>query len=65
MPHTGYAPQLFPTRKTLESLEGLETTASVFAAADARPTTPILPRFVVEDGVGHVYLPGDPNPHEP
>jgi len=56
---------IFPTRKTLESLEGMETTASVFDAALARPTMPILPRFVVEDGVGHVYLPGDPNPHEP
>ncbi len=56
---------IFPTRKTLESLEGLETTAAVFDAAAGRPTTPILPRFVMEDGEGHVYLPGDPNPHEP
>jgi 8-oxo-dGTP pyrophosphatase MutT (NUDIX family) len=56
---------IFPTRMTLESLAGLETTASVFDTAKARPTTPILPRFVVEDGEGHVYLPGDPNPHEP
>ena len=56
---------IFPTRKTLESLEGLETTVSVFEAAKTRPTIPILPRFVMEDGEGHVYLPGDPNPHEP
>ena len=56
---------IFPTRKTLESLEGLETTTAVFDAAAGRTTMPILPRFVVEDGVGHVYLPGDPNPHEP
>jgi hypothetical protein len=56
---------IFPTRKTLESLAGLETTGSVFDAAKARPTTPILPRFVVEEGEGRVYLPGDPNPHEP
>jgi 8-oxo-dGTP pyrophosphatase MutT (NUDIX family) len=56
---------IFPTRKTLESLAGLETAASVFEAAAERPTTPILPRFVVEEGEGRVYLPGDPNPHEP
>lgn len=56
---------IFPTRKTLESLEGLETTASVFDAAAARSVQPVLPRFVVEDGEGRVYLPGDPNPHEP
>jgi 8-oxo-dGTP pyrophosphatase MutT (NUDIX family) len=56
---------IFPTRKTLESLEGLETTEAVFEAAGSRVTDPILPRVVVEDGVGHVYLPGDPNPHDP
>jgi 8-oxo-dGTP pyrophosphatase MutT (NUDIX family) len=56
---------IFPTRKTLESLGGLETTASVFEKAAARPTMPILPRFVVEEGEGRVYLPGDPNPHVP
>src|SRR5260221_5824000 len=39
---------IFPTRKTLESLEGLETTTSVFDAAGARPTSPILPRLVME-----------------
>jgi len=56
---------IFPTRKTLESLAGLETTNAVFDAAASRPKTPVLPRFVVEDGEGRVYLPGDPNPHEP
>ena len=56
---------IFPTRKTLESLEGLETTASVFDAAGSRSVEPILPRFVVEGGQGRVYLPSDPNPHEP
>ena len=56
---------IFPTRMTLESLGGLETTASVFDASAARSTQPVLPRFAVEDGEGRVYLPGDPNPHEP
>jgi 8-oxo-dGTP pyrophosphatase MutT (NUDIX family) len=56
---------IFPTRKTLETLDGLETTASVFDAAVSRSVQPVLPRFVVEDGQGRVYLPGDPNPHEP
>ena len=56
---------IFPTRKTLESFDGLETTASVFDASGTRSTQPVLPRFVVEDGQGRVYLPGDPNPHEP
>jgi len=56
---------IFPTRKTLESLDGLETTSAVFDAATSRSTEPILPRFVVEDGAGHVYLPGDPTPHDP
>jgi len=56
---------IFPTRKTLESFDGLHTTSSVFDAANGRSTEPVLPRFVVEDGEGRVYLPGDPNPHEP
>jgi len=56
---------IFPTRKTLETLEGRETTAAVFDAAASRSVQPVLPRFVVEDGQGRVYLPGDPNPHEP
>jgi len=56
---------IFPTRKTLESLDGLETVDAVFETAASRMTEPITPRFVVEDGVGHVYLPGDPTPHEP
>jgi len=56
---------IFPTRKTLESLAGSKTTSAVFDAAALRPTTPVLPRFVVEDGEGRVYLPGDPNPHQP
>ena len=56
---------IFPTRKTLESLDGLETTDAVFGAAASRSVQPVLPRFVVENGVGHVYLPGDPNPHDP
>ncbi|HEV2686311.1 MAG TPA: NUDIX hydrolase, partial [Actinomycetota bacterium] len=56
---------IFPTRKTLESFDGLETTASVFDAATSRSTQAVLPRFVVEEGEGRVYLPGDPNPHEP
>jgi 8-oxo-dGTP pyrophosphatase MutT (NUDIX family) len=56
---------IFPTRKTLESFDGLETTASVFDAAIGRSTDAVLPRFVVEDGEGRVYLPGDPTPHEP
>jgi len=56
---------IFPTRKTLETLDGLVTTASVFDAAVSRSVQPVLPRFVVEDGQGRVYLPGDPHPHEP
>jgi 8-oxo-dGTP pyrophosphatase MutT (NUDIX family) len=56
---------IFPTRKTLESLLGHDTPAGLFDAALERPVTPILPRFVVEDGEGRVYLPGDPTPHEP
>ena len=56
---------IFPTRKTLESFTDLKTTSAVFDAAASRQTTPVLPRFVVEDGEGRVYLPGDPNPHEP
>jgi hypothetical protein len=43
----------------------MEKSASVFEAAKMRPTIPILPRFVMEDGQGRVYLPGDPSPHEP
>lgn len=56
---------IFPTRKTLESLLPHETPDDVFAAANERPTGPVLPRFVVEEGQGRVYLPGDPTPHEP
>ncbi|MGZ4189231.1 MAG: NUDIX hydrolase [Actinomycetota bacterium] len=56
---------IFPTRKTLESLLPHETADAVFAAAVDRPTDAVLPRFVVEDGQGRVYLPGDPTPHEP
>ncbi|MGZ4204102.1 MAG: NUDIX hydrolase [Actinomycetota bacterium] len=56
---------IFPTRKTLESLLQHETADAVFAAAVDRPTDAVLPRFVVEDGQGRVYLPGDPTPHEP
>jgi 8-oxo-dGTP pyrophosphatase MutT (NUDIX family) len=56
---------IFPTRKTLESLDGLHSANAVFAASNARPTVPVLPRFVLKDGEGRVYLPGDPNPHEP
>jgi 8-oxo-dGTP pyrophosphatase MutT (NUDIX family) len=56
---------IFPTRKTLESFDGLGTTAAVFDAAVFRSTDAVLPRFVFEGGRGLVYLPGDPNPHEP
>ena len=56
---------IFPTRKTLESLDGLATTDAVFEVAAARSIDPVLPRFVMEDGVGHVFLPGDPTPHDP
>ena len=56
---------IFPTRMTLESFGGLETTAAALDASSARSTQPVLPRFVIEEGQGRVYLPGDPNPHVP
>jgi 8-oxo-dGTP pyrophosphatase MutT (NUDIX family) len=56
---------IFPTRKTLESLLGYPSARALFDAAIDRSTEPILPRFVVENGQGHVYLPNDPTPYEP
>jgi 8-oxo-dGTP pyrophosphatase MutT (NUDIX family) len=56
---------IFPTRKTLESLERYASASAVFEASRERPVDPVLPRFVMEDGEGRLYLPGDPNPHEP
>jgi 8-oxo-dGTP pyrophosphatase MutT (NUDIX family) len=56
---------IFPTRMTLQSLLGHASAGALFDAAVDRSTDPILPRFVVEDGRGHVYLPNDPTPYDP
>lgn len=49
-----------PTVETLRSVAAYDDVADVLAAAEGRDVSPVLPRIVVDDGGGHVVLPGEP-----
>jgi 8-oxo-dGTP pyrophosphatase MutT (NUDIX family) len=48
---------IYPTRKTLESIDPFADAASLFAAARGRPADAITPRIVVEGGEARIVLP--------
>lgn len=49
---------IFPTRRTLESVDAFPDAAAVFAAATGRDPTAVTPDIVVVDGVPKISLPG-------
>jgi 8-oxo-dGTP pyrophosphatase MutT (NUDIX family) len=51
---------VFPTIKTLQSLEGFATADELLAWADGRTVVPVEPRVVVEGEVARIVLPGEP-----
>lgn len=49
-----------PTHRTLQLLQGLATVEAALASAESSTLEVVCPRFVVEEGVPVLALPGDP-----
>jgi len=54
---TGEFSIIYPTRKTLESVDSFATVRELFAAAIGKPAESITPRIVVEGGEARIVLP--------
>ncbi|QSB05030.1 NUDIX hydrolase [Natronoglycomyces albus] len=52
---------MLPTASTLLELSRFTTVGEIFAAAEQRDMTPILPRVVLDASVPEFVLPGEPN----
>ncbi len=57
----GDLPMLFPTRKTVEALDGFGSLDDALAAFRRREVRPVKPRLLVEDERVVPVLPGDPD----
>jgi len=56
---------IFPTRKTLESLEEFSSADEVIASTHGKDVPAVLPTVVLAGGQAKVVLPGDATLHEP